>query len=97
MNIRPLIYEDIPKLEGVLDETGIFPSEMLSSMVDGFISDEEQKDIWLTCEVDGEAIGFCYAAPEQLTDGTWNMLAIAVRPVRQGRGHGSAVVSHDVV
>lgn len=50
------------------------------------------KDVWLTCEMDGTAIGFCYAAPEQLAEGTWNMFAIAVLPEKQGQGVGGAMV-----
>jgi len=92
MTIRPTKGEDIPALKIVLDETGLFPSEMLPEMMSGFLSNEESQDVWLTCEVEGEAIGFCYAAPEQLTDGTWNMLAIAVHPSKQGGGHGGAIV-----
>jgi ribosomal protein S18 acetylase RimI-like enzyme len=92
MNIRPTEVGDIPALKIVLDETGLFPSAMLPDMVSGFLSDGENQDIWLTCEVGGEAIGFCYAAPEQHTDGTWNMLAIAVHPSKQGGGYGRAVV-----
>lgn len=92
MNIRPTESKDIPALKIVLDETGLFPGEMLPDMVSGFLSNQESHEIWLTCEVDSEAIGFCYAAPEPLTDGTWNMLAIAVRPSRQGSGYGGAIV-----
>jgi len=92
VNIRPTEMEDIPALKVVVDETGLFPSDMLPDMVSGFLSEQESQDLWLTCEVGGEAIGFCYAAPEQLTDGTWNMLAIAVHPSKQGSGYGGAIV-----
>jgi ribosomal protein S18 acetylase RimI-like enzyme len=92
MNVRPTEAGDIPALKILVDETGLFPGEMLADMVSGFLSNGEDQDIWLTCEVGGEAIGFCYAAPEQLADGTWNMLAIAVHPSKQGGGHGGAIV-----
>jgi ribosomal protein S18 acetylase RimI-like enzyme len=92
MNIRPTRMEDIPALAGVVDETGLFPGEMLPDMVSDFLSGQDIQDIWLTCEEGGKPVGFCYAAPEKLTDGTWNMLAIAVHPSGQGRGHGSAIV-----
>ena len=92
MNIRPTKPEDIPALQTVLDGTELFPSEMLPDMVSGFLSGQESEDIWLTCEVDGAAIGFCYAAPEEMTDGIWNMLAIAVLPSKQGSGTGAALV-----
>ena len=93
MNIRPTKTEDIPALKTVLDRTGLFPSDMLPDMLSGFLSDDDSEDIWLTCEVDGRPIGFCLAKPEPLTDGTWNMLAIAVLPDLQGSGVGSSITS----
>lgn len=92
MTIRPTKHEDVPALKLVLDGTELFPSEMLPEMVGQFLSDQDSQDVWLTLEDDsGTAIGFCYAAPEQLTEGTWNMLAIAVLPERQGTGVGGAI------
>ncbi|MDJ0710022.1 MAG: GNAT family N-acetyltransferase [Woeseiaceae bacterium] len=93
MNIRATTDTDLSDLERVLDETGLFPSEMLADMVSGFLSNDVSHDIWLTCESEGEAVGFCYAVPEQLTEGTWNMLAIAVLPAVQGSGVGAALVA----
>lgn len=77
----------------IVDSTGLFPSEMLPAMVGGFLSGNESHEVWLTCEAEGKAIGFCYAAAEKLTDGTWNMLAIAVLPESQGKGVGAAIVA----
>jgi len=31
--------------------------------------------------------------PEEMTEGTWNMLAIAVMPARHRSGHGAALVA----
>jgi hypothetical protein len=45
MNIRPTRSEDLPALMVVLDETGLFPSDMLSDMIDGFLSNEGSEDI----------------------------------------------------
>ncbi len=78
----------------MLDGTELFPSEMLPDMLSDFLSSSEGTDIWLTYEADGVPIGFCYAAPEALTEGTWNMLAIAVLPSKQGLGAGGAIVAH---
>lgn len=93
MNIRSTKARDIKGLQTVLDGTGLFPADMLPDMVSSFLSSEDSGDIWLTCEVGGEAVGFCYAVPETLTQGTWNMLAIAVAPLRQGTGIGRAIVA----
>ena len=93
MKIRPTHIQDIARLQTVLEETGLFPSEMLPEMMQDFLSNPESQSLWLTCEDQGEPIGFCYAAPEELTDGTWNMLAIAVHPMTQSRGAGAAILA----
>ena len=94
MKIRQTKDDDIAPLQEVLSATGLFPSEMLPDMVSGFLSAGKSPDIWLTCETDGNAVGFCYAVPEELADGAWNMLAIAVLPAEQGGGCGGAMVKH---
>lgn len=94
MKIRPTETEDIDVLKNVLDGTELFPSEMLPDMLRGFLSDQESEEIWLTSTLDGRAVGFAYALPEELAEGTWNMLAIAVLPEVQGDGHGGAIVKH---
>ncbi|WP_299025777.1 GNAT family N-acetyltransferase [uncultured Sulfitobacter sp.] len=93
MIIRPTKRGDIPALQQVLDDTELFPSELLPDMIDGFLTTADPADLWLTCKTDGTAVGFCYAVPEQLATGAWNMLAIAVAPAQQGNGCGSALVA----
>lgn len=93
MEIRPTTSADIPAMKLVLDRTGLFPSEMLPDMLSSFLSGSGSDEVWMTAEVEGEVIGFCYAAPEMMTEGAWNMLAIAVLPDRQGTGAGSALVA----
>ena len=91
MKIRATTHDDIAPLQRVLDGTGLFPAEMLPEMISGAL---DSRDIWLTVETEGAAVGFCYAAAEDLADGTWNMRAIAVLPAQQGGGHGRALVHH---
>ena len=93
MIIRPTKSADIPALQLVLHGTELFPSEVLPDMLSGFLSDDEGESIWMTAEEDGIAIGFCFASSEAFTQGTWNMLAIAVLPAKQGDGVGGALVS----
>ena len=82
----------MPALSKVLDATDLFPSELLKDM----IAARETGDgtLWLTADDDGEPCGFCVTSPEALAEGTWNMLAIAVLPDRQGTGIGKALVAH---
>lgn len=94
MKIRLTKQDDIAALKDVLNGTELFPSEMLPDMVGGFLSDGKSSDIWLTCEASGQAVGFSYAVPEELAEGAWNMLAIAILPIEQGKGFGGALAKH---
>ncbi|WP_371397326.1 GNAT family N-acetyltransferase [Fretibacter rubidus] len=93
MNIRPTKTQDIPALQIVLEGTELFPPEMLEGMFEASQATDPQ-ELFFTYEDNGTAIAFCYAAPEELTNGTWNMLAIAVLPSRQGDGVGAALAAH---
>jgi GNAT superfamily N-acetyltransferase len=92
MTIRLTTSSDISALQIVLDKTNLFPPEMLPDMISPFLSSGPSDEIWLTCEHDGTAVGFSYARQEKFTEGTWNMLAIAVLPALQGKGLGGAIV-----
>lgn len=83
--------EDIPGLRAVLDDTGLFPGEMLPDMLAPALAGETEA-FWLTCHYKGQAVGLCFTVPEELTDGTWNMRALAVRTDLQGKGFGVALV-----
>ena len=89
--IKPTSLNDVPGLRAVLDGTELFPSEMLADMLAPFL-DGETNALWLMCHHKGEAVGLCYTVPEELADGTWNMLALAVRPDLQGKRLGAALV-----
>jgi ribosomal protein S18 acetylase RimI-like enzyme len=95
MTVRPIKPEDIPDLQRVLDETVLFPSEMLPSMLEQSLGVEPNNAIWLVCETGRRAVGFCYTAAEALADGTWNMMAIAVLPALQGTGIGG-IITHEL-
>lgn len=93
MKTRPLASSDLPALYDVLDRIELFPANMLADMTVSHLSGESD-DIWLVCERDGTAIGRCYAAPEQLADRVWNMLAIGIHPGHQSSGAGTALTAH---
>lgn len=83
---------DIPALQSVLATTGLFPAAMLPDMLAPALSGATS-DIWLSHHVDGAAIGFCYTRAEEMTEGVWNMVALAVHPSHQGKGTGAALVA----
>ncbi|MFK7835885.1 MAG: GNAT family N-acetyltransferase [Sulfitobacter sp.] len=78
-------------MQRVLDATELFPSDMLPDMLGPFLAGDTSEELWLTYVQDGTPKGLCYARAEALTEGTWNMLAIAVHPDLQGQGAGTAL------
>lgn len=94
MNIRPPRESDLSDIATVLDDTNLFPVEMLTEMIAPFWNDPDNRDKWLVCEdTDNRVVGFCYVRPEPLADGTWNLLAIGVRKDCQGLGYGTGLVA----
>lgn len=90
-SIHPTTPNDIPGLQAVIDRTTLFSSDMLPGMLAPTFAGETDA-FWLTCHHDNMPVGLCYTTPEELAEGTWNMLALAVDPDLQGKGFGSALV-----
>ena len=91
--IRLATKDDLPALEQVLKQTDLFPPDMLEDMMSPFLEGKSDS-FWMTCLHDGSVSGFTFTAPEDLTDGTWNMLAIAVLPSLQTLGLGRELIRH---
>ena len=87
-DIKPSTKADIPAVQEVLNATGLFPSDMLPDMM----ADSLGGALWLTCHHDGRAVGFSFTRGEEMAEGTWNMLALAVHPDHQGQGFGRLLV-----
>ncbi|MEO0937843.1 MAG: GNAT family N-acetyltransferase [Pseudomonadota bacterium] len=81
--IRPAIAADTVALAAIAGET-LFPADMLAPMIAPFL--RAGTALWLTALRDGAPCGFAFAEPEALTDGTWNLRAIAALPSGQGTG-----------
>ena len=92
MDIRYTEPGDINDLKDVLNHTKLFQSYLLEDMLSGFLNGDNE-ELWLTCENNGCAIGFCYTVPEQMAEGTWNILALAVLPEAQRQGIGRGLVA----
>jgi ribosomal protein S18 acetylase RimI-like enzyme len=88
--VRPFRAEDLPAARAVIDSTGLFPSELLDDMTAAFLGGADD-ELWFVAGEAGEVEALAYAAPERMTDGTWNLLLIAVREDRQGEGLGAAL------
>jgi ribosomal protein S18 acetylase RimI-like enzyme len=62
-------------------------------MLAGYFNGDTSEDFWLTID-EGGLLAVAYYVPEQMTQGTWNLLLIAVHPARQGQGRGLALLHH---
>ena len=89
MTIRPATSQDIPAIKSIIDSTGLFPSEYLDDM----FSEESGPEFWLTYDIKGP-VAVAYCAPEPMTNGTFNLLLIAVHKQSQSKGIGQAIMSH---
>jgi GNAT superfamily N-acetyltransferase len=90
--IRPTTREDTVPIASIAETTELFPGEMLGDMIAGYFNGTKT-DLWLTAALADEPVAFAFCEPERLTNGTWNLLAIGVRPDHQGQGIGARLVA----
>jgi len=91
--IRLVQITDLPDLRVVLDSIELFPSEMLEDMISDYLNNSESRDIWFTALEKETPIAVGYCAPEQMTEGTYNLLAIGIKSDFQGLGIGSRLMA----
>ena len=91
--IRAVTDADLPALKQVIDGSGLFPSSMLDGMIASYLKGEAGDETWLTLD-DGCPVAIAYYVPERMTQGTWNLLLIAVDSNHQGRGCGAALMRY---
>ncbi len=93
LSVRAMGRDDLDGVRHVLDTTGLFAATMLDEMAEPFLSGAAPH-VWLVATSENAVIGFAYCEPERMTDGTSNLLAIAVAAERQRGGVGEALVRY---
>jgi ribosomal protein S18 acetylase RimI-like enzyme len=92
---RPATRGDVPELKLVIESCGLFPPEILGDMMAGHLDGStEASEFWLVVADSSSAapIGVAYCALEKLTNGTWNVLVLAVDAKYQRRGLGAELM-----
>ncbi|MFM7444130.1 MAG: GNAT family N-acetyltransferase [Tabrizicola sp.] len=80
--------DDLAAAEALIAAVDLFPPEMLPDLAAPHL--EGADELWL---IAADGLGLAYVAPERLTDGTWNLLLLAVGPARQKQGLGRRLVA----
>ncbi|MEH2109131.1 GNAT family N-acetyltransferase [Nostoc sp.] len=103
--IRPTIPDDTTALIALADTSGLFqPNQLeeLGEMLSDYFGDSSDSDslpdgkaerFWITDDDNG-AVGVAYCEMERMTDQTWNLQLIAIRPDRQGQGRGATLLRY---
>lgn len=91
--IREMSKSDIPKVKTIIDDNHMFPAEYIDEMTVNYFN-QETEDMWFILEQeDAGIIAVAYCSPERMTEGTWNLLLIAVLKQFQGCGVGSTLIT----
>ncbi|MGS2719143.1 GNAT family N-acetyltransferase [Paraglaciecola aestuariivivens] len=90
--IRLAKVSDIPFIKQIIEQNQMFPAEMLDPMIAPFLH-QQSEELWFVVEAD-KPIGLAYCAPERMTEGTWNMLLIAIDTEYQGQNIGATLMAY---
>lgn len=95
--IRPIAPDDTTALITLAKAIGLFEPNQLEELgemlSDYFNSGSDSDHFWLTDDDNG-LVGVAYCEMERMTDGTWNLQLIAIRPDRQRQGRGATLLHY---
>ena len=89
--VRPAVRSDVEAMRTIADAT-LFPGTLLDDMVRPFFEEPGCAELWVVCAAGPDVRGLAYCVPEEMTEGTWNLKAIAVRPGQHRLGAGRALM-----
>ncbi len=95
--IRSITPADSPAVIALAVSSGLFPEEetgFLDKMLADYFDDKIEEGHVCLIDEEDRPVSVAYYAPEIVTEGTWNLLMIAVRSDCQGQGHGRTLLSH---
>jgi ribosomal protein S18 acetylase RimI-like enzyme len=97
--IRPIAADDTTALIALADATGLFQPNQLKELgemlADYFSGNNDSDRFWIVDDGnEDELVGVAYCEPERMTDRTWNLQLIAIRPDRQGQGRGTTLLEY---
>jgi len=96
--IRLAHSEDKTALMSLAESVELFEPEELAAVEETFTdyckTTSNAEAVWLVDDNDSSIVSAAYCEPERMTNGTWNLLFVGVRPEHQGQGYGSAMVRH---
>lgn len=93
-SIRSANADDIAVIGSIAEKTELFPAVMTPEMMEPYLNSADSRDIWLVIESEDQVCGFTFCEPERMTEGTSNMLALAIDPSHQSQSLGAALTSH---
>jgi ribosomal protein S18 acetylase RimI-like enzyme len=94
--IRPVQPTDRAEVLKIAHTSGLFPPDELDDIaatLDRYLTGVATDDRWILA-VDDAPAGVAYYAPEQMTNGTWNLYMLAVDANQHRRGHGADLVRY---
>lgn len=89
-----MIPSDLPAVKLIIDDNQMFPSEFIDEMTQAFFAQESEEKWFVTEDSEKQVVGCAYCSPEKMTEGTWNLLLIAVLKTHQGNGIGKNLMQY---
>lgn len=90
--LRFLNKADADRLYHFLQSLNVFENEQISYIKTLFMKQEEEY-IWLAFFSEDELNGIAYCIPEEMTNRTWNLVMLFIKPEQQKKGLGRVLVN----